>query len=156
MGDLAAWTAEQIAAREAAARAATPGPWWYNPGKQWLDADAFERYDLSEGQEFVGYGGPHPFTGAVAATGRAGHVQSMADAAHIALHHPEAVLRRCAADRALLDRHTPHTSGSTDCAIRCERAHWGLLVCNHDGRSWPCLDVTDLAATYGHTPETST
>ena len=84
------------------AGAATPGPWWYNPGKQWLDPDAFEKYDLAKGEEFVGYGGPHPFTGAVAATGPADHPQSMADAAHIARHDPARVLAGAAALRALL------------------------------------------------------
>jgi hypothetical protein len=88
---------------ERIARAATPGPWRHNPGKQWLDGEAFERYDLSQGQEFVGYGGPHPFTGAVASTGPADHVQSMKDAAHIARHDPARVLAEVEAKRRILD-----------------------------------------------------
>ena len=85
-----------------AAEAATPGPWWHNPGKQWLGPDAFERYDLAKGEEFVGYGGPHPFTGAVAGTGPADNPQSMADAAFIARHHPTRVLAEVYAKRAIV------------------------------------------------------
>lgn len=89
---------------EAAAKAATPGPWWHNPGKQWLDPEAFEKYDLAKGEEFVGYGGPHPFTGAVCATGPASHAQSMADATHIArFADPARVLAEVEAKRALID-----------------------------------------------------
>lgn len=87
---------------ESAAEAATPGPWWYNPRKQWLNAEAFERYDLAKGEEFVGYGGPHPFTGAVAATGPASAPQSMADAAFIARHHPTRALAEVHTNRALI------------------------------------------------------
>lgn len=78
---------------KAAARDATPGPWWHNPGKQWLGPEAFEKYDLRQGEEFVGYGGPHPFTGAVCSTGPASNMQGMKDAEHIARHDPARVLR---------------------------------------------------------------
>lgn len=82
---------------------ATPGPWWYNPRKQWLDPEAFEKYDLAKGEEFVGYGGPHPFTGAVCATGPASHSQSMADAAHIArFANPARVLADIEAKREVV------------------------------------------------------
>lgn len=87
----------------ALAGAATPGPWWHNPRKQWLDPDAFEKYDLAKGEEFIGYGGPHPFTGAVAATGPADDPQSMADADHIARHDPARVLAEVGAKRRILD-----------------------------------------------------
>jgi hypothetical protein len=87
---------------ERAAEAATPGPWWYNPGKQWLGPEAFERYELTKGEEFVGHGGPHPFTGAVAATGPANNPQSMADAAFIARHHPNRALAEVNTKRAIV------------------------------------------------------
>lgn len=90
---------------EMAAKAATPGPWWYNPGKQWLGPEAFEKYDLRQGEEFVGYGGPSPFVGAVAATGPADNPQSMADAAHIARHDPARVLRAVEARRRTVDEY---------------------------------------------------
>ncbi|WP_329376060.1 DUF6221 family protein [Streptomyces sp. NBC_01483] len=102
MADLVRWFGEQLDADERIARAATSGPWWYNPGKQWLGPDAFEKYDLRQGEEFVGYGGPHPFTGAVAATGPANNPQSMRDAAFIAAWDPARVLREIDDDRELV------------------------------------------------------
>lgn len=90
---------------ETAARDATPGPWWHNPGKQWLGPEAFEKYDLRQGEEFVGYGGPHPFTGAVCSTGPASNMQGMKDAAHIARHGPGRVLRDVEAKRGIVDRY---------------------------------------------------
>ena len=108
---------------EAAAKAATPGPWWYNPGKQWLDPEAFEKYDLAKGEEFVGYGGPHPFTGAVCATGPASHSQSMADAAHIARSaNPARVLAEVEAKRRILDDVLP-TMQADEISIAGE---WGV------------------------------
>lgn len=102
MDDLVRFLRDRLDEDERTARAATPGPWWHNPGKQWLEGEAFERYDLSKGEEFVGYGGPHPFTGAVASTGPADHMQSMKDAAHIARHDPARVLAEVEAKRRIL------------------------------------------------------
>lgn len=102
MNDLIAFLRARLNEDAAAARVATSGPWWHNPGKQWLEGEAFESYDLSKGQEFVGYGGPHPFTGAVASTGPASHMQSMKDAAHIARHHPVRVLAEVDAKRRIV------------------------------------------------------
>jgi hypothetical protein len=102
MDDLVVWLRAQLDEDERIARAATDGPWWYNPGKQWLGPEAFEKYDLRQGEEFVGYGGPHPFTGAVCATGPASHPQSMRDAAFIAAHDPARVLRELEANRGIV------------------------------------------------------
>ena len=88
----------------AVATDATPGPWWHHPGKQWLGPEAFEKYDLRHGEEFVGYGGPHPFTGAVCSTGPASNMQGMKDASHIARHDPARVLREVEAKRRTLVR----------------------------------------------------
>ena len=103
MNDLIEFLRARLDEDERVARAATPGPWRHNPGKQWLGPDAFEAYDLAKGEEFVGHGGPSPFTGCVAATGPASHPQSMADARHIALHDPARVLREVEAKRRILD-----------------------------------------------------
>lgn len=103
MNDLISWLRSTLDAAEAKALAATPGPWWHDPGKQWLGPDAFERYDRTKGEEFVGYGGPSPFTGCVAATGPASHAQSMSDAAFIADNDPARVLRQVAAQRSILN-----------------------------------------------------
>jgi hypothetical protein len=105
MDDLVRWLREQLDKDERIALAATPGPWWHNPGKQWLGPDAFEKYDLRQGEEFVGYGGPHPFTGAVASTGPASNMQGMKDAAFIAEHDPARVLREIEAKRAVVARY---------------------------------------------------
>ncbi|NUS78490.1 MAG: hypothetical protein HOV70_20140 [Streptomyces sp.] len=102
MDELVEWLRAQLDEDERIARAATPGPWWHNPEKQWLGPEAFEKYDLRQGEEFVGYGGPHPFTGAVASTGPASNAQGMQDATFIAEWDPARVLREIEADRKLI------------------------------------------------------
>ncbi|MGP3960345.1 DUF6221 family protein [Nonomuraea sp. 3N208] len=87
---------------EQIARAATPGPWSYDPSNEWYDGDDF--VTMTNGQEFVGYGGPSPFRGAICITGEAGHAQSMKDAEHIARHDPARVLRDVQARRKTLLR----------------------------------------------------
>jgi hypothetical protein len=103
--NLPEWLHAQLDEDERIAKDATPGPWWHNPGKQWLGPDAFEKYDLRQGEEFVGYGGPHPFTGAVASTGPASNMQGMKDAAFIAEHDPTRALREIEAKRQALARY---------------------------------------------------
>lgn len=111
MDELAQWLGEQLDEDERIARDATPGPWWHNPGKQWLGPDAFEKYDLRQGEEFVGYGGPHPFTGAVASTGPASNMQGMKDAAFIAEHDPARVLRETEAKRRIVAEAAEYQAG---------------------------------------------
>jgi hypothetical protein len=147
--ELLTWLTAQIDTDERVAQAATAGPWWHNPGKAWLGPEAFEKYDRSKGEEFVGYG-DSPFSGCVAATGPASHAQSMADAEHVARQDPARTLRAVAAKRRILERHTPHGMG--DCRV-CTAPHWGVLVCNHCyGQAWPCPDVLDLVAEYDDQP----
>jgi hypothetical protein len=117
--DLVAWLRGCLDEDERVARPATPGPWWHNPGKQWLGPEEFERYDLTKGEEFVGHGGPHPFTGCVAATGPADHPQSMADAEHIARHDPARVLREIEAKR----RHIGQYEAAVDLRDRAIAAY---------------------------------
>lgn len=89
-----------IAARldedERAARAATPGPWRYNPDKH-------NRPPYSSAYEEAVFTGP---AGAdaicIAGTGPSDDPQSMADAAYIARHDPARVLAECAAKRRIL------------------------------------------------------
>jgi hypothetical protein len=125
MDDLVRWLGVQLDEDERIAKAATPGPWWHNPGKQWLGPEAFEKYDLRQGEEFVGYGGPHPFTGAVASTGPASNMQGMKDAAFIAAHDPARALREIDAKRDLLrfaeGIHDHHETFTTGVAARLER-----------------------------------
>lgn len=57
----------------------------------------------------------------------------------------ERVLVEVEAKRRVLDRHAPHTMGQ---CTECEAPHWGVQVCNHCQRAWPCPDVLDVAAAY--------
>ena len=128
MEGLVQWLHAQLDEDERIARDATPGRWWHNPGKQWLGPDAFEKYDLRQGEEFVGYGGPHPFTGAVCSTGPASNMQGMKDAAFIAEHDPVRVLREIDVWRALLRRANggvdhPHTHPGEVDADHLRRHH---------------------------------
>lgn len=129
---------QRFAEDEQAALAATPGQWWHNPGKQWLGPKAFESYDLAKGEEFIGYGGPHPYTGCVAATGPADDRQSMADADHIARHNPARVLAEVAAKRCIIAEHPwrrePDWSSGRQCR-QCATEH-------------PCTTLRLLALPY--------
>ena len=102
MDELLAFVRARLDEDEQAARDATPGPWSYDPGKEWYDGDDF--VTMSNGQEFVGYGGPSPFRGAICITGEAGHTQSARDAEHIARHDPSRTLRDVRARRSTLER----------------------------------------------------
>lgn len=107
--DLVAFIEARLRAEEAEALAATPGPWRYNPGKQWFTIEDKAVRDAAaragaQGEEFVG-AGPLDATIGVAATGPADHPQSMADARLIARHDPARVLRDVAAKRRLLEEY---------------------------------------------------
>ena len=101
--DLLSWLRATIEGDNATAEAATPGPWSYDPTREWYDGDDF--VTMTNGQEFVGFGDPSAFRGAVCITGDAGHTPSMRDAVHIARHDPRDVMARCAAELRLLAEH---------------------------------------------------
>ncbi|MEV0164353.1 DUF6221 family protein [Nonomuraea fuscirosea] len=105
MDELITFMRARLDEDERGARDATPGPWSYDPGKEWYDGDDF--VTMTNGQEFVGYGGLSPFRGAVCITGDAGHVQSAKDAEYIAAHDPARTLRETEARRRTLARHAP-------------------------------------------------
>ncbi|WP_399559418.1 DUF6221 family protein [Streptomyces chartreusis] len=73
-------------------------------------------------------------------------------AIHIAMHDPESVLRRCAADRKLLELHAPQQDGSgIPDALQCR-------TCSQDGGDGyrylvyaPCPTVLAIAEGYGWT-----
>lgn len=99
--DLVAWLRAQIDEDERVAKAATAGPWWYNPAKAWhLPDDLPTRRN---GEEFVGANLVPSVATCVAATGPADHPQSMADAQFIARHDPARVLREVESKRRILD-----------------------------------------------------
>lgn len=83
-GDLLAWLDSAIAIREEAARGADNGSWA-------AVELGYEEWEATVGSS--SYNG-----GAVANC-------HMEEARHIALHDPQSVLRRCAADRKLLELH---------------------------------------------------
>lgn len=90
------------------AQRAYPGPWRYNPRKQWIqEEDPIRRQLLAalgvRGEEFVG-AGPEGTAVGVAATGPADDPQSMADAEFIAAWGPDRILSLVVRDRALLAR----------------------------------------------------
>lgn len=126
------------------ARAAVPGPWGYNPGKQWHDGEDF--VTLTNGQEFVSYGGPSPFTGCVCITGPADHPQSMADARFIAANDPATVIRYSERDLRVLARHHPD-AGETLLGVPA------ALCAGHPiWTRYPCDEIRDLATPYGVEP----
>lgn len=103
MNDLASWVLEQIAEDERTARAATPGPWRYNPAKEWHSPEELAKPPIMRlpGEEFVG-AGPLDATIGVAATGPADDPQSMVNAAYIATWDPARVLAECDAKRKII------------------------------------------------------
>jgi hypothetical protein len=93
------WLHARLDEDERVARLATPGPWRYDPDKQWHTPEDLPRG--VGGEEFVG-AGPLDATIGVAATGPADHPQSMADALFIARHDPVRILREVGAKRRII------------------------------------------------------
>jgi hypothetical protein len=153
IGNLVSWLCAQLDEDERIARTATPGPWWHNPGKAWLAPEAFEKYDRSKGEEFVGYG-QSPLSGCIAATGPASHAQSMADAEHIARHNPVRALAEVAAKRQIVSRHTRKEGERQSICAECGGREWKPGV-GHTGLDpypwvmpWPCPTLRLLALPY--------
>jgi len=142
MPDLHGWIVQQIDEREAAARAATPGPWHVTEYNWQTDFDAGVGTVPGE-VDVVGHG--H----------EGGGVERIEDARHIALHDPAAVLRRCAADRKILAVHAPRDRRWYDDYV-CEG-------CGYDGADYcsepntphvnDCPTLLALAEGYGLTEE---
>ena len=148
MSDLTDWLREQIAADETAARAASQGPWRYNPSREWhTDSERLTAARAGRlvpgGKEFV-CAGPRVDEIGVASTGASDDPQSMADAAHIARWDPTRVLAECAAKRRLLSRHEEDR----------HRAGWcsNCYTPTGDHRLWPCHVVLALAQSYADQP----
>ncbi|MYV77756.1 hypothetical protein GT352_28060 [Streptomyces sp. SID1046] len=112
MPDLHGWISRQIAKAEAAAEACPPWPWTFNPDEDAVlaadDIRVVEAFALSSRQQY-------------------------AVGAHIAAHDPAAVLRRCTADRIILEFHQ-QDSGGTAC-IGC--GTWG------DCQDWETSNIND-------------
>ena len=144
---------EFLAARldedERIARAATQGPWRYNPRKEWLSPPLSElrRQGVPVGgEEFVGAGSDA--TVGVAATGPSDDPQSMADAAYIARHDPPHVLAQVKGDRLIVELHTPLAAGSEYGCPKC----WEGVEDGEPAES-PCLTLRALALPYADHPD---
>jgi hypothetical protein len=138
-GDLLAWLDNAISRRESAAKSASPGPWV--PGG-------------------IGDYGWTVHTG-VRSVETEDSELGQADAKHIALNSPSATLRRCAADRKLLELHQPVADhgrySEPQCPIECDGQHSGPSVCAScrdyvgDPVEAPCPTVLLIAEGYGWT-----
>lgn len=104
----------RIAEREAAARAATPGPWRYNPSKHNVSPTT----GIAEESVFAGAAGPAAIT--VASTGPSDDPQSMVDAAHIATWDPAHVLAVCEVHRRIVEHEAPGPRSRGDGRIQWE------------------------------------
>lgn len=132
MTDVRQQLTEALDRAEAIARAATPGPWRYNPDKMW------NLPGLHFGEEFVGAGALDKAI-CVAATGEADDQQSMRDAAFIARWDPATVLRLVERDREMLDEH------------RDDRPDWRCACTGSP--ALPCRELRRATAFWLGTPE---
>jgi hypothetical protein len=146
----------RIAEDEAAARAATPGPWrWdHTPAEGWghqppdlVTVAREERsYTLNNG-EVRTYTAP---VGTIISSwghDADGVTVDDRDADHIALHNPARVLAECEAKRRIVEAHGPATT-SGDYPCRCEYDDWSNE--NPDG---PCDTLCHLATVYSDHPD---
>ena len=100
MVELVAFLRACLSDDERLARAATEGPWRYNPRKEW-NGPPLALGVLPEPEEYVA-AGPMEAPVCVAATGPSDDEQSMADARHIASWDPSRVLAEVEAKRRVI------------------------------------------------------
>jgi hypothetical protein len=135
VSDLHGWITQQIDKVEAAARDATEVPWFAeHPAGSWGDDP--EARLIGSGKILATFSNDYN-----------GHL----NADHIALHNPAAVLRRCAADRKILDIHAP-AGGNWEpyACLGCgDDSEYGALV-EHTN---DCETLLALAEGYGLTEE---
>lgn len=139
------WLRAAMDAAQRDAEAGTPGPWaprTEDPG----DDEVYTVHD-GEGGDLVG--DVVAYVRGQEYLGKTG--QTLANMHLIAAHaSPTAVLRRITADRRVADRHQPKRDlRHVDSAGKVDWA----TVCGHDGKAWPCPDVTDLAEAWGWVEE---
>ncbi|MFD8949429.1 DUF6221 family protein [Streptomyces xanthophaeus] len=130
MPDLHGWISQQITEREAVAQACPPWPWTFD-----ADADAVLAADGIQ----------------VADVFALSSQQLRATGIHIIANDPEAVLRRCAADRKILEIHS-YGGGSFEpysCNGCGSDSEWGPIV-EHTN---DCETLQALAEAYGITAD---
>lgn len=141
--------AEFIAARldedEAAAKAATPGPWEAETHVDDYEPVGVEHLVSSPAEAHV-----------VAGTGLGGQ-QAQTDARHIARHDPARVLREVAAKRRILASHGPgSTIDESDGKWRDDPENWDppeMLCTGHEWVAWPCTEVRAIADVWSGHPD---
>ncbi|MFI5880825.1 DUF6221 family protein [Streptomyces sp. NPDC051554] len=131
---MVAWLRETLAAAQADAEGATPGPWHVTDYPYGYDLDAVIGTSPLDCDVVSG---SHDNGGGV----------RLADARHIARHDPSAVLRRILADRELLDLHHEVAGKCWECNQGYELMDWGP--------DFPCTSVRLLAKGYGWTDSSS-
>jgi hypothetical protein len=146
--DLHGWITQQIDETDAAARKAAALCGCHPPSPHWAFGD-----ETTDGRILVD-DDPHP--GAKRKIGRRwnGSYEGMFMAEHVVRHDPAAVLRRCEADRKILDTHSPIGGGWP--------GHYVCSGCGYDGGYCPepytehvndCPTLLALAEGYGLTEE---
>lgn len=134
MPDLHAWISAKVTAVEEAARACPPWPWRYD-----TDQDAVLAADGVE----------------VADVFALSNRQLHATGEFIAANDPDAVLRRCAADRRILDRHSvdPDALGWSSTPYFCQGCGCDRYSDYATKHINDCPELLDLAAAHGITDE---
>ena len=123
-----------IDAKEAKARAATPGPW-----------TACQQYeDGPVGVDVV----PSDRTGAYVVCPDVNAGMIAEDAEHVADNDPSGVLRMCEAHRKIIGLHTSEDGFSGPMCTVCVGC-WST----EEGEDWPCDTLRAIAAGYGITEE---
>jgi hypothetical protein len=139
MPDLHRWVAQQIDVIEAVARDATQGPWYADHPEPRHWGDDPESALIVDGKPLCILDGER---------------NGPLNADHIVLHNPAAVLRRCAADRKILERHRLDPNAIWYEAAMCHGCG------TEDEMAYPrtenlndCPELLNLAEGHGLTPE---
>lgn len=150
--DILSWLDNAISLREAAATAAaTPYGASWNQGRREEHKDVDLRYGWDADCVYLSQSDPDMF------------YQCLTDeiAALSVLHDPASVLRRCAADRRMIQRHQPINCRDfgCDCDTCCATCRWTesqetgreAVWGSVDTHVFPCPTIRDLADGYGWT-----
>jgi hypothetical protein len=137
--DLHGWITQQITHIETTARAATEGPWYADHPEPRHWGDDPETALIVRGKVLCildnQYGGP-------------------LNADHIVLHDPTTVLRRCEADRRILNRHRLNPDAIWYEAAMCEGCGTeGEMAYPRTENLNDCPELLDLAHAHGLTDE---
>lgn len=151
MPDLHGWITQQVDAVEAVAHLITPGgyepdEWRTEPTRsnRWTRLVAYSR-TIDEPPEAAARHSDQPV--ALVQTGRNEHLL-------MAMHDPAAVLRRCEADRRILNRHRLNPDAYWNRAAMCEGCGtYGEFDDPETENLNDCPELLDLAHAHGLTPE---